>query len=387
MNVRAVEDAHMATPLSAHRRSFATTTILATCVLVVLLVLMATLPFLLRSSTAHDHLPAWSIWLAIVLSTVVLTLLSAYAALIAVGGMIVLYRDSCEERGLPYSPARPRERIVGPMTAAIRRFIRPRARLRPGEMVEVRSLPEILATLDERGCLDGMPFMPEMAIYCGHRFPVHRRVDKVWEYAHGTGLRRVRDAVLLKTLRCDGQSHGGCQAACQLIWKEAWLRPPGAHVSKASGSRARARSGRIHAGLGRRRASLRLPDDRDRPGLDPALPTRPEPLLARSDGRQRQARSAPRRAQHQGVQRDAVAARRRAVARPEALGERFLTAPGTRLAARSVGAGEVQARHRVDAESQAPQPRPGIRHGHAVLLWRQLSSGGPRRPHRGRAHR
>ena len=77
------------------------------------------------------------------------------------------------------------------MTAAIRRFIRPGARLHAGEMVEVRSLPEILATLDERGCLEGMPFMPEMAMYCGHRFPVHRRVDKVWEYAHGTGVRRV----------------------------------------------------------------------------------------------------------------------------------------------------------------------------------------------------
>ncbi|MGZ6949585.1 MAG: hypothetical protein ACXVJY_16045, partial [Ilumatobacteraceae bacterium] len=122
------------------------------------------------------------------------------------------------------------------MTAAIRRLIRPRARLRAGEMVEVRSLPEILATLDERGCLEGMSFMPEMAIYCGHRFPVHRRVDKVWEYAHGTGLRRVRNAVLLKTLRCDGHSHGGCQAACQLIWKEAWLRLPGAPASNAPGA-------------------------------------------------------------------------------------------------------------------------------------------------------
>jgi len=106
--------------------------------------------------------------------------------------------------------------------------------LRPGETVEVRSLPEILATLDEQGCLQGMPFMPEMARFCGHRFQVHRRVDKVWEYAHGTGLRGVRDAVLLKTLRCGGESHGGCQAACQLIWKEAWLRPPTAHVSKAA---------------------------------------------------------------------------------------------------------------------------------------------------------
>jgi len=185
---------------------------------------------------ANDHLPAWGAWLAIVLSTVVLTLLSVYAALIAVGGMIVLHRDSCEERGLPYSPTRRRERVISPMRAAIRRSIRPAARLRPGELVEVRSLPEILATLDERGCLDGLPFMPEMVRYCGHRVPVHRRVDKVWEYAHGTGLRSVRDAVLLETLRCDGQSHGGCQARCQLIWKEAWLRPPGANVSEASGA-------------------------------------------------------------------------------------------------------------------------------------------------------
>jgi hypothetical protein len=105
--------------------------------------------------------------------------------------------------------------------------LNPRAGLRPGELVEVRSLPEILTTLDERGCLDGLPFMPEMAAFCGHRFPVHRRLEKVWEYAHGTGLRRVRNAVLLQAVRCDGQSHGGCQAACQLIWKEAWLKRPG----------------------------------------------------------------------------------------------------------------------------------------------------------------
>ena len=43
--------------------------------------------------------PPGAIGLAIVLSTIVLALLSAYAALVAVGGMIVLYRDSWEERG------------------------------------------------------------------------------------------------------------------------------------------------------------------------------------------------------------------------------------------------------------------------------------------------
>jgi len=226
----------MATPRSAHRRSFAKTTIVAMCVLVVslsFLVSMATPVGIFRWGVFHDHLSARAVTLATVLSTVLLMFASAYVALIAVGGFVVLYRDSCEERGTPYSPARPRERIIGPMRAAIRRRIRPGARLHPGEVVEVRSLPEILTTLDDRGCLDGMPFMPEMTIYCGHRFEVHRRVDKVWEYAHGTGLRRVRDAVLLKALRCDGCSHGGCQSACQLIWKEAWLRPPGGQGAKA----------------------------------------------------------------------------------------------------------------------------------------------------------
>src|SRR3954469_20609888 len=98
--------------MTVHRRSFAKTTILAICVLVVLLVSMATSPFLLRW-LADDHSPGWGLALALVLSTVVLMLLSAFAALVAVGGMIVLYRDSCEERGVPYSPTRPRERNIG----------------------------------------------------------------------------------------------------------------------------------------------------------------------------------------------------------------------------------------------------------------------------------
>jgi hypothetical protein len=223
----------MATPLSAHRRSFAKTTILAIGALLVLLASPAALLLLARWSSAGDGAPDWVIWLAIVSYAVVALVVTAYVALVAIGGVVVLHRDSCEERGVPYTPSRPRERILGATRASIRRAIRPAAPWRPGELVEVRSLDEILATLDERGSLDGMPFMAEMAAYCGHRFPVHRRVDKVWEYAHATGVRRVRGAVLLKTLRCDGGSHGGCQAACELIWKEAWLKRPGANDAPA----------------------------------------------------------------------------------------------------------------------------------------------------------
>ena len=96
-------------------------------------------------------------------------------------------------------------------------------RLRAGEWVEVRSQEEILATLDERGCLDGMPFMPEMLRHCGKRLQVFRTAHKTCDTISKTGGRRLERTVHLDT-RCDGGAHGGCQAACLVFWKEAWLK-------------------------------------------------------------------------------------------------------------------------------------------------------------------
>ena len=96
--------------------------------------------------------------------------------------------------------------------------------LRPGDIVEVRPAAEILATLDESGALDNMPFMPEMLQYVGRRFTVSRRVEKICDTIAATGSRRVYDTVYLEDLRCDGSGHGGCQAGCRIYWKEAWLR-------------------------------------------------------------------------------------------------------------------------------------------------------------------
>jgi hypothetical protein len=96
--------------------------------------------------------------------------------------------------------------------------------LRPGDVVEVRSAAEILATLDADGALDAMPFMPEMARLAGRRFTVSRRVDKICDTIAATGSRRIHETVYLDDLRCDGAAPGGCQAACRLYWKEAWLR-------------------------------------------------------------------------------------------------------------------------------------------------------------------
>jgi hypothetical protein len=109
--------------------------------------------------------------------------------------------------------------------------------LRPGDVVEVRSAAEILATLDGNGAVDKMPFMPEMARLVGQRFTVSRRVDKICDTIASTGGRRMEATVYLEDLRCDGSGHGGCQAGCKLYWKEAWLRriddPSGASDASA----------------------------------------------------------------------------------------------------------------------------------------------------------
>ena len=96
--------------------------------------------------------------------------------------------------------------------------------LRRGDPAEVRSPAEILATLDERGALDDLPFMPEMAAFCGRRFVVDRHVERICDTVHYSGSRNVPHTVLLADLRCNGSAHGGCQAECRFFWKEAWLR-------------------------------------------------------------------------------------------------------------------------------------------------------------------
>jgi hypothetical protein len=96
--------------------------------------------------------------------------------------------------------------------------------LRKGELVEVRRAGEIFRTLDQRGALDALPFMPEMVTSCGRRFVVERRAEKVCDTIEYLGSRRIRDCVLLDDLRCDGSGHDGCQGECRIYWKEAWLK-------------------------------------------------------------------------------------------------------------------------------------------------------------------
>lgn len=99
--------------------------------------------------------------------------------------------------------------------------------MRAGDLVEVRGAAEILATLDDRGLLRGLPFMPEMIPMLGQRFVVRARVGRACDTIGYTGPRRIPDSVILDDLRCDGGGHDGCGAHCVLYWNEAWLREVG----------------------------------------------------------------------------------------------------------------------------------------------------------------
>jgi hypothetical protein len=93
-----------------------------------------------------------------------------------------------------------------------------------GEWAEVRSLAAIQSTLDAEGKFDGLPFMPEMVKYCGRKFRVSHRADRIF-LDHYCYVAKLDGTVFLEGLRCDGQAHDGCQMRCELFWKEAWLKP------------------------------------------------------------------------------------------------------------------------------------------------------------------
>jgi hypothetical protein len=117
-------------------------------------------------------------------------------------------------------------------------------KLRVGDWVEVRSKEEILKTLDVKGQLDGMAFMPEMFQYCGQKFHVYKRAHKTCDYStpYPFRTRRLEDTVHLKT-RCDGQAHGDCHARCLLYWKIQWLKPANGRREQLSGPSGKASLG------------------------------------------------------------------------------------------------------------------------------------------------
>lgn len=129
--------------------------------------------------------------------------------------------------------------IIGPMSKSILENIRKSKNvskttvttiadevlnLQAGELVEVRSMEEISATLDENKKFRGLLFMPEMKPFCGKKFRIFKKVEKIMLESTGE-LRKLRSpTVFLEGVHCDGKLHEGCDRSCFLFWREAWLK-------------------------------------------------------------------------------------------------------------------------------------------------------------------
>jgi hypothetical protein len=97
--------------------------------------------------------------------------------------------------------------------------------LQPGEVVEVKSLQEIVATLNKTGHNRGLHFSADQRPFCGGRFRVRSRADNF--IAEGTGeMKHFRNTVVLEDVLCDSAcfAFGGCYRADLLYWREIWLR-------------------------------------------------------------------------------------------------------------------------------------------------------------------
>ena len=95
--------------------------------------------------------------------------------------------------------------------------------LQRDEWVEVKSAEEIKATLDDFGSFRGLYFMDEMYKFCGQRFHVLKRMERLMVEATGR-MRTIKHTVLLDGTWCDGSAHRDCDASCHHLWREMWLR-------------------------------------------------------------------------------------------------------------------------------------------------------------------
>ena len=96
--------------------------------------------------------------------------------------------------------------------------------LMPGDMVRVKSLEDIKATLNHLGQSRGCAFIADiMTPYCG---TVQRVLKPMERFVDERDLRvkRCKGLVLLDGVMCEGTTvFGSCDRSCFMFWREEWL--------------------------------------------------------------------------------------------------------------------------------------------------------------------
>jgi hypothetical protein len=95
--------------------------------------------------------------------------------------------------------------------------------LKPGELVEVKSIDEILATLGPNRKCKGLLWMTGMRMFCGKRYRVFKRIENILLEANGDS-RKMTNTVILDGVMCDGAEFGSCDRSCFHFWRETWLK-------------------------------------------------------------------------------------------------------------------------------------------------------------------
>jgi hypothetical protein len=99
--------------------------------------------------------------------------------------------------------------------------------LQAGELVQVRSREEILATLDTGSKNRGLYYDIEMWRFSGGTFRVLRRVDHIVNEKNGRMINLPNGCVILDGVYCSGERSTHrlfCQRAIYSYWREIWLR-------------------------------------------------------------------------------------------------------------------------------------------------------------------
>jgi hypothetical protein len=122
--------------------------------------------------------------------------------------------------GSPY-PDRPGKVPAGARTPSRR------LDLQAGELVRVRSLPEILETTDENLRNRGMGFHTEMVPFTGRTYRVLRRIERIVHEKTGKMVQLKNDAVILEDVVCQARYINNCRRFCPrgvyLYFREVWL--------------------------------------------------------------------------------------------------------------------------------------------------------------------
>jgi hypothetical protein len=95
--------------------------------------------------------------------------------------------------------------------------------LQPGELVQVRSKEEIMATLNKQNRNRGLLFDFEMLTYCGGIYRVLRRVRRSIDEKTGKMMDMKYPCIVLDGVACRSDYHRLCPRAIYHYWRENWL--------------------------------------------------------------------------------------------------------------------------------------------------------------------